>query len=186
MTYVIPGNNARVSFTYAPVSPSGSRITWGFGCAQAPNTTTVAELEAWYVAEYVPHCNEDYVLERIEMRSDSLVFDSVVSIPGEEDAPAAPPGSSALISLSSGLPGRSNRGRVFLPGVTPEDRMNNKGQMFDAQRLLIGDIFTSLETLLDGLSAGLVILHSTSSDPTPVTSWTVQALTATQRRRLRR
>lgn len=185
MTYVIPPLNSRVSFTYAPVSPSGSNITWGFGCSIGPSEAITAELVDWYTDNYVPACNEDYVLRRIEMRNDTLVQEAVLELPGDEDAPAAAPGSSALVSLSSGLPGRSNRGRIYLPGVTPEDRMDNQGRMFDAQRLLIGDIMTSLETYLSSVSAELVILHSTSSDPTPVTSWTVQQLTATQRRRLR-
>lgn len=186
MTYVIPPGFSRVSFTYAPVSPAGSAITWGFGCAVSPSAAIIAELMDWYEDNYVPVCNEDYVLRRMEMRNDTLVQEIVRELPGTEDAPMPAPGTSALISLSTGLPGRTNRGRVYWPGVTPEDRMNNAGQMFDAQRTLLGETFESLETYLDSVSAPLVVLHSSVSDPTPVTSWTVQQLTATQRRRLRR
>lgn len=185
MTYVIPPGFARLTFQYAPVSPIGSAIVWGVGVASPPSAAILDDIVDWYSDVFVDVQGDGYVLQRAEMRSDTLVEERIVSIASTASGAFPPPQVAALISLSSGLPGRSNRGRVYWPGMVPESEINAQGQIGNAGQALLSTLFGGFVEILEGLSAPLVILHSDSSDPTPVTSWTLRDSVATQRRRQR-
>lgn len=186
MTYVIPPGFSRFTVQFAEMSPSGSRPTFGFGTDLNPSPTFIDELQAVIEGEYVPILNDEYTITRLEMRSDALVYTKDVTLAGDSPEEGAVPNTAALVTLASGLPGRANRGRIYLPGVIPYDQVSGDGQMFDGRRELITDFVTALEAELDTLGGSFQILHSSSSDPTAVLSWNVQQLVATQRRRLRR
>lgn len=185
MSYVIPAGFSRLSFQYAPVSPIGSAVAWGLGVESPPSAAILNEIVLWYEDEFAPQQNEAYVLQRAEMRSDTLVEEIITSIPGTETIAFPPPQVAALVSLSTGLPGRTNRGRVYWPGLVSEPDINVQGQIDNTRRSQVSTLFGGLQEILEGLSAPLVILHSGSSDPTPVTSFTVRENVATQRRRQR-
>ena len=186
MTYVIPPGFSRFTVQHRTQSPLGSTPVWGIGFSGSPSPTILDDLiEAWE-DNIQPVLNDEWSATRFEMRSDALVYDRVMDIAGARTPEAATPSTAALVSLTTGLPGRSNRGRIYLPGMLSADEISSDGQMFDTPRLQIGGAISGLIEAAQALDYEPVILHSNSSDPTPVLTWNVQQLVATQRRRLRR
>lgn len=113
---------------------------------------------------------------------------------GTSHSPATP-NVSFLILKNTGQPGRFNRGRMYLPGVSEQD--------VDGLGVVVGSKLTELVTNIGAWYTRMaadhftpVILHRdvsidggvtfTHRDPTPQTSFDVSALAATQRRRMRR
>lgn len=99
-----------------------------------------------------------------------------------------------LVRKGSGLAGRANRGRWYLPpGRLAEADVNNYG-LIDAADLAViqGEVDTLFAGLQTAAGGDLVILHSEDvpapglePPPTVITSLTVDQRVATQRRRLR-
>jgi hypothetical protein len=117
------------------------------------------------------------------------VYESVAVVHnGTNGGPALPPNCAYLIRKHSGLGGRRNRGRMFLPaGVGPgEDSVPSTGVMAEAQR---ADLETRVRAWLTAITGTKVIFHDSSSPgsstPTEISSFTVEARLATTRRRLR-
>lgn len=109
-----------------------------------------------------------------------------------------PPQIAVLIKKSTGVGGRQNRGRMYLPYSLQEDGVNETGT-------ILGSLLTTLQTawtaFLAGLQSdgyGMVLANRHFNTPLPphyvtsvtgsgdVTSLTVEQLCATQRRRLGR
>jgi hypothetical protein len=102
---------------------------------------------------------------------------------------ACPPSNCAvLISKNTALGGRRYRGRLFFPPVKlNEGAVDQSGNMS-------GGSVTDYQTTWDGFVGNLgvsqlepVLFHQGASPPvpTPITSFTVQSVIATQRRRMR-
>lgn len=187
MGYVVPPGFSRINFEHETVSVLGSKPTWGFGVNRQPSEALVVScLQNW--SEYLrPFLSNAYTLERITARSDVGYAEVLSGTSGPVSSPAAPPNSCLLIKLATGLSGRTNRGRVYPVGMLTDNSIQDIGTLdpeavSDLQQAWNGFV-NSLEV---DTGAELVILHSTSSDPTPVTSQVVQGVAATQRRRLRR
>lgn len=107
---------------------------------------------------------------------------------GLGSAGALTPNVAVLIRKFTASGGRRNRGRMFVPPVwPPETNVSPNGAIAGTQ---LGDLQNWWEFVRAGMTtAGLpiVLLHSqVPFTPTPVTSISVQAIVATQRRRLRR
>lgn len=103
---------------------------------------------------------------------------------GTANSPMAPPNTAWLIRKRTALGGRANRGRCYIPGVL-EQQVNEGGQVLSPT---LADLQTAANDWLAGLTTlemPMVILHTSSSDPTEVSSLVADPLVATQRRRLR-
>lgn len=185
MSYAIPIGYSRLTFDYAAVSTQGSKPSWGIGVAASPDLDIVGIAQDWFVDKLKPLTSTAAILERIQMRNDFEVRENLVSIAGTQVAAQGPPSNAALISLTTGLIGRQNRGRVYWPFVLPESDLDGGGVIAPTKRTALNAAFGELVTDLSAAEAPLVILHSTELTPTPVTAWTTQELSATQRRRLR-
>jgi len=108
------------------------------------------------------------------------------SVPGTVAQAMATPQVAYLLRKNTGVGGRKNTGRMYLPGVS-EANTNGSGEV-DAGMLNDLGVF-QLNLLADMGAADMTmfILHSSAlDDPTEVTSMTPQLLVATQRRRLNR
>lgn len=93
-----------------------------------------------------------------------------------------------LTNKGTSLGGRAGRGRAYLPGV-PEANVNSNGNLVsgvaNAVSLSLAAVIAAANT--DGCIP--VVLHAEGSPltlPTAITSWSCNAVAATQRRRLRR
>lgn len=101
----------------------------------------------------------------------------------------SPPNNLALlVTKNTGLGGRRNRGRMFVPPI-----YINEGAI-DSVGIISGSTLSSNQTFWGGvitamgaIDVSMVIFHQGAGAPAPtgVTSLTVQALAATQRRRMR-
>jgi len=104
---------------------------------------------------------------------------------GRQAGDIEPPQVAVLVQKSTGLAGRSNRGRMYVPGpvaaaVESDGRLTTtyQGQVQTAMNAFLADLSTNL--------APMVLLHADpAATPTTVTSLVVQSKVATQRRRLR-
>jgi hypothetical protein len=115
-------------------------------------------------------------------------FEVAGSIQGTSSGFAVPPNVAALVQKRTGMGGRSNRGRFYFPGVD-EGSVDEGGFMSAALRTSVQNAvgaYIGAAQAVVGV-AGAVILHDTTvvGSPTPVVEHQVQALLATQRRRLR-
>lgn len=186
MGYSIPPGFSRVTFKYGAVASTGSRLVWGFGCDVEPGQLFTDEMADFWDDQIAPLTNNAYELQEVEARSDNLVSSTVVSNPGNVENAYVSPQVSALVKLVTGLPGRSNRGRIYLPGVLPEADVDQRGNISSARVGLLQLAMDNLATRLATVDGQFRILHSDVEAPTAVTSYVVQSVAATQRRRLRR
>lgn len=185
MGYVIPNGYSRVTFEYDAVSLAGSAPVWGISIESNPTSDMLDLFQAWYETDWAPLVSEAYILRRIVMRNDFVSLEREILLAGESTAADCQPNTALLVSLSSGLVGRANRGRVYFPGVLNEDTVSGSGLVFAGKIEDYDTAFQALGTALAAEDASMVILHSNSSDPTPVVGYTIQQRVATQRRRLR-
>lgn len=116
----------------------------------------------------------------------SVVFESTAApLVGANAGPALPPNCAFLIQKRTGVGGRANRGRMYLPAFAlGEDSVPVTGVMLEAQRVVI-------QAKVDAAfgTGDRVILHDSATpgalEPTLITSLNLTHRLATQRRRLR-
>lgn len=103
--------------------------------------------------------------------------------------PALPQNCAFLVKKRTAFGGRQNRGRMYIPGC-PQESVDASGVLTAGK---VASIAGKLNTWLDAINGHAhvdtaVVLHGPgtfSPTPTPITSLTVDARIATQRRRLR-
>lgn len=101
---------------------------------------------------------------------------------------AVPQNTAFLFKKNTGLGGRRNRGRFYVPGV-PEGSVDEVGRLSSGALSAAAGIADDIYTTLIGLSTvdSLQLFHNSAPfDPTFLESLTVDNRVATQRRRLRR
>lgn len=126
---------------------------------------------------------------------DPLIYSYASGNTGAGSGTYLPQNCALLIQKRSGVGGRRNRGRMYVPLILGESAVDNVGVIQASQ---VTALNTTLSTFMDILQNGAepagmptppVILHSddtgTPPPPTPITSMQVSPLLATQRRRLR-
>lgn len=117
--------------------------------------------------------------------SDVAIGELDVNVPGTQGGDAISPQVALLVSKTSGLAGRSNRGRMYIPGQS-ESNVDGAGTVLSTFRTTAQGAMDTFLGDLDTLETPMVILHNDPADtPTVVTALTVQNKVATQRRRLR-
>lgn len=126
---------------------------------------------------------------------DPLIVEFSSGITGAGSGSYLPQNNALLVKKVSGQPGRKNKGRMYVPLVLPESQVDNVGVIdastvtaFNASMVTFYELLTE-PTVPGSAAAPPVILHSTvlgsTPTPTPITSFQVDAVIATQRRRLR-
>lgn len=111
---------------------------------------------------------------------------------GTSTAEMLPQNCAALYDKGTALAGRRGRGRMFVPNILKESTVSDVGVMTSGARTDLQVQATAfLEDLASdslGVATPMVLLHNEGvavPPPTLVTSFTVQAVISTQRRRLR-
>lgn len=120
-----------------------------------------------------------------EASGDISIHEETVNIPGTNAGAVAPPQVSVLIQKSTGLAGRSKRGRMYIPAIV-ETQIDDGG-------LIVAANLAGMQTAADNFLADLTtngvdmyLLHDDPLEPaTRVTALNVAPKVATQRRRLR-
>lgn len=112
-------------------------------------------------------------------------FSRAASVQGGRSGSAVPPNSAVLVRKA--VLGMSTRfaGRLFWP-VPAEPDVGGDGIIDPARVVAMQEEWTGFFDVLDGLGTLPVVYDRESSDPRSVSAFEVQAVVATQRRRLRR
>lgn len=113
--------------------------------------------------------------------------DHAGSAVGDITSAGVSPNTALLVTKNTADGGRGGRGRAFMPGLAEADVDTDGG--IDSTYLAVAQAqWADFGVAFFFGGAPLVVLHSAGSpitDPSPITSFTVQSLAATQRRRLR-
>jgi hypothetical protein len=118
-----------------------------------------------------------------------LVFDYFPGtvVTGTRTGSPMPVNVSMLARKTTGQGGRRGRGRSYWPPMFIGEAEVSGNGVIDSDRL--ATINAALASTLDALGTALfpaVLLHSDGGTPDPITSWSMENVVATQRRRLRR
>jgi hypothetical protein len=120
------------------------------------------------------------------------------TINGSDVVDKVPPNVAVLIKKSTGFGGRSNHGRTYFPFLLSQANCAENGTISGATISAYNTVCAAMlaQLLVDG--TGMVIAHKVFNTPlpphhvtsitmgAPVTSWAVEPLVGTQRRRLGR
>lgn len=123
----------------------------------------------------------------------ALIADTAEVTPGVVALNPTPPNVACLVRKFTGVAGRGNRGRMFLPGVTPTGDVTSLGTISTSRTGVLNAFLVGLKSNLEstlatpaGAPVRMVVLHSLPGlTPAVVSQLQVQPTIATQRRRLR-
>lgn len=194
MPAVVPVGYGRAALLFRNIASSRSQaITFGFGDDPTASPNAIAtSIRGDWLANFIPAAlSTQYLLYGVQVSinrgTGPLSGQNMAPSAGTGTQDVASPNVAILMTKDTEEGGRANRGRVYLPnGYTNEVSINSVG-------VLDSGFVTSTQTRWSGFIADLladslpmVILHPADGpEPTAVAGGTVQALVATQRRRLR-
>lgn len=185
-----PSGCGAATFHFSKISAIGSEpaVVLGFDTAGADPADLGALLAGWAADNLTPNMSADYTLETIDVKTTTFEDIVVVGAPGEDTSAASPPNIALLVRKGTGVPGRNQRGRSYWPGILFDNQVDNQGQItvdtLNFWTPLMDDLLTVFSTTFpDG---GMALLNAAGTASQTITSYTVQAVTATQRRRLRK
>ena len=191
----IPDGYAQINWHF-----TGAAVPTGAQCTLGLNVTGVG-VTAQEVADEVGPLWSTWILatqsSALTLVSASVKFGPVATGPsaevaigdaGTNSATAEVPNVALLVQKVTAAGGRAGRGRFYVPGMA--------GDVFASNGVSGGGTQAVQQTAFDNFHAALitsgfspVLLHSVGAPitvPTPITSFQVSGLAATQRRRLRR
>ena len=118
---------------------------------------------------------------------DPLIGMATSSAPGTAVRESTAPALAVMLSLNTGLGGRRNRGRKFLPWAASDTSISEQGALEASLVTGWNNRAAAFMDNLDAMEVNVVILHGTGSTtapaPTPVTSITCNPVVRTQRNR---
>lgn len=192
---IIPTNFAQINVIHTgSVVPTGAEWTLGVahdGFVGDPNDVAQAFetilLDSTLYASVANDCDVTSVLVKFGPNDTGASGLEPANEPGTggTGGAAAP---AYLIHKNTALGGRAGRGRFFLPGI-PETAIGPGGAIVGGALSAINAALASMHADLVGADLPPVLLHSAGSPisaPTTITSFSVDATAATQRRRQRR
>ncbi len=102
---------------------------------------------------------------------------------GGRGATAQTPQVSFLIRKRTGFAGRKFRGRMYVPCVLETD-VDDVGNLSGTAQTLLATFASAVQGPATSHITQMVLLHSDTTDPTPIIDFTIEKMVATQRRRL--
>ena len=170
MPVIVPNGFAQATFTHATVSPLGSKPVYTFGLGRAPSQALAEGLLLWWEQAIKPFLSRGVLLETIKLRSITGEYDLPVNQLGAVSGNFEQPQTAVLVQKRTGLAGRANRGRMYLPGMLLVANCDNGGNIEPGH---LADLQLAADDLLDRAATdwgNLQLFHSGSSDPTTITS----------------
>jgi hypothetical protein len=161
-------------------------VTYGI-TAPAYNTALATDLHGAWADGPVTDMSDTINLVKTTVKQGPVesgpTYEFAELIGGGGPNACSPPNVCWLVKKVTASGGRANRGRMYLPGVY-ESAVDNTGQLTGSEPADMQAQIDEWFAALAAIDVTPVILHSGSSDPTPVITVTVEAVVATQRRRL--
>lgn len=191
---IIPLLNSQVNLLFAgPALPTGAQMTFGVDNSTGKLPATIAsEIQTLWIATLLAQQGSETTFTGVLVKNGpndtGPSGSSSTASSGGSGGAAVPPNTSVLIQKNTAQGGRQGRGRMFMPGA-PETSIDRAGILDGAYRTACQ---TDADDFWDGLVAldlPMILLRSEDSPADPpetVTSLTIAALAATQRRRMRR
>lgn len=202
---VVPTNFRQIAFEHSCTGvPDKLICTMGFTTqdgADAPTDDELEDVSDEWATGIAEHFSTAITYDRMTASdAGGVVYELFTNTPGLNSALPASVNNALLIEKRTGVSGRRNRGRFYIPAVD-EIKVDIAGNVDTAYRALwqgYADAFlTALQTIAAG-TGDMYILHSKGWDgavepadpgnapaPTKVTSLVVKSKIGTQRRRLR-
>lgn len=115
-----------------------------------------------------------------------LVGEHNETVNGIKGGSTVPPNCAQLVTKVTGLGGRRNRGRMYVPPFADaETNISNTGVLLNLSGLqVLWDFFYDTVIADPGVST-FVLFHSDGTPSTPITGLRVESVMATQRKRMR-
>jgi len=186
MTYPIIENCFRVAFNYVGVSGGATNVMHFLN-----STDSVAQIATDLDAKvtsamwgHMPNtCKLDSIaITKLDGITGTYVLTGINQAGNTDGQPV--PAVSALLYLQTGLIGRENRGRMFLPWVS-EGAMAS-GILDGTVQANTASAWNTFRTQMDGVGSVLAVASYKFGAATPVLSLGVRSAVATQRRRQQR
>lgn len=155
----------------------------------SPTPMTLAKVEgiitAWSSPGPLAEMNAEWRLSSTTVANGTGALFTLTTVVGALGGGSpAPPNCTFLVKKVTGVGGRKNRGRMYLPGVGESD-VDGIGGVLAAKVTGLNIAFTSFMTALAALDISPCILHTEALPSTGILSFQTENLIATQRRRLR-
>ncbi len=193
MLIPIDFGQANMIFT-GQAAPTGAEVTVGFSHDLFAGTASEAavQFKNKWVLRIIGNQASSITLARVDVKFGPNDLGPQGSAPagvnGGDTNSADPPNIALLVKKSTGVGGRSGRGRMFVPGMT-STLFDSSGNVA-ADRISTLDLaFENFRTDMATLGLPLHLLHGPASPvsvPYPIVNLSIDARGATQRRRLRR
>lgn len=193
MVLSIPEDHYQVSFIHSLIGSTQEAVcTLGLRYDGADFANEATDVELAWIGDVMGQMNESWKLSRVVWRIQAgSVRDLPADTVGTNAAPGEPPMVSVLVRKNTGQPGKINRGRMYLPGIS-EDGVDHLGFLLSGYRDGWQAVFTSFMSAVLAANFQPVILHNVdtlppapSEAPTEITFFSVEPRVATQRRRNR-
>ena len=188
---IIPVGFVQVNLKFTGTGvPTGAEMTFGSSNESNQSLENIADsyADAWNTSGMDSWMSADVSLTSILVKkgpnATGASGEFPYAIPGSNSS-ADPPQSAVLLRKVTEQGGRRGRGRSYMPGV-PGNACVASGELTSAY---IGFLQTSCDAFLSALETAVLdmyLLHADGTDPYKVIAYTVQARSATQRRRNRR
>jgi len=187
----IPSGFGQVNYRFSGAgAPSGAEVTFGFTVPGGDDPTTAGGdlITAWNATDMPDLYSLSLTFEEVLVKfgPDATGPSAVTPAGGAGGLGAAGgPQQAYLVHKHTALGGRQGRGRFYIPGVAEAD-VDPSGTILAARITAATTILEDFRALVALGGRELVLLHRDGSTPTAITSMTMDAKVATQRRRNRR
>jgi hypothetical protein len=187
---VIPVGFSQLTLRWAlSGSSQTAEVVFGLNFADPADVQQVADSIPFNLNQVV---SSSYTYVHAQARvADGAIFEKIYTDVGGGPAAQTPPNTCFLLRKVTSLPGRKNKGRMYLPGPS-ETSVDHTGLLTTT---LVNSVNTQANNLLTAIAGAppggfgvMVILHNEFAPqpaPTNVDQLVCQQLVATQRRRLR-
>lgn len=168
-----------------------AHVTYGVGINGNPEEVAIGALNVW-LATMNTLLDSTVTVREVTATigqdgGEPLIQQVTSTIPGGTSGEATPPALALLITKRSGLGGRRNTGRSFLPWFNRENAVSETGLIPTQNMTAYQTAATAWLLEHEEAELPMVILHRTGITaipaPTPVTALVVSNVISTQRRR---
>lgn len=195
MTVVIPPGYAQFSTEFWLTDYLRPAVcVWGIDCRDNiyhPDDMAQGFLEM-FATSIAPGIDSNVIMRDVRMvlgqdGADPVLGFSRTSVTGSAVRESTAPALACLIRLNTGLGGRRNRGRKFIPWGLNDNAVSERGAVEASSVTGWNNRMSTFEGELEDNQWVPVVLHGTGQsavpDPTPITSMSCSPVISTQRQR---
>lgn len=187
----IPNGDGEIVWHFTlGTDPHDIVVTQGISDSLGALTANVASANLAFAAfadNVLPDLSDDLTLQRAVFSvgtagDPDIAESSITPDQGGVNFASVPPQVAVLVRKNSGVGGRKNRGRLYLPGCRA-DEVDSSGTVTPTTTAAIQAACTAMFADLEAGGMQPAILHGTGLTPTDMVAYVVSNHTATQRRR---